>query len=246
MTIDQAQQAVDETQPDDLVWGGSLVPPSSLRVDPTARAHARTEVVVERGAVATVSARLRFLHLTHRIAYERRKDRTWVLAVEQGLEPDHDQEREVVAVDAHMPMAGLIEGLWSQHFAVVGSTTTREIGPPDDTSQLVELVSHPVNGVIELRADPLSGPHGLIRLLVRVRNTTEPLVDIPGHRAARAHSMVGCHVIVALDKGKFLSTDHSPVFAEPFVATCENENTVQVMVGRSAKVLLSAVTANPG
>ncbi len=246
MTIDQAQQIVDETQPDDLVWGGSLVPPSTLRVDPTARAYFRTESVVERGAMANVSARLRFLHLTHRVGYERRNDGAWVPAVEQDLEPDDDQEREVFVVDAHVSITDLIEGLWSHYFAVVGSTTTREIGPPEEASSLVELVSHPINGVIELRADPLSGPHGLIRLLVRARNTTEPLVDMPGHGAALAHSMVGCHVIVSLDKGRFLSTDHPPLFAESFVATCENENTVQVIVGESAKILLSAVMATPG
>jgi hypothetical protein len=153
--------------------------------------------------------------------------------------------RKLVVVDVKVPMADLIEGLWSHHFAVVGSTTTRELGPPD-ASSLIELVSHPINGVIELRADPLSGPHGLIRLLVSVRNTTEPLVDIPGNGAALAHSMVGCHVIVALDKGKFLSTDHPPLFAEPFVAMCEDENSRHVIVDGSAKILLSAVMATPG
>lgn len=246
MTIDEAQRVVDETQPHGVVWGGSLAPPSSLRVDPTAGAHARTEVVVERAAVATVATRLRFMHLTHRIGYERRKDGTWVPAVERDLELNEDQVRKAVVVDVQVPMADLIEGLWSHHFAVVGSTTTRELGPPEDGSRLIELVSHPVNGVIELRADPLSGPHGLTRLLVRVRNTTEPLVDIPGHGAALAHSMVGCHVIVALDKGKFLSVHHPPTFAEPFVAKCENENTRQVIVDDSAKILLSAVSATPG
>jgi hypothetical protein len=246
VTIDHAQRVVDETQPDDLVWGGSLAPPSSLRDSPDARANSRNEIVVERGAIATVFARLRFLHLTYRIGYERRHDGTWAPAVQHDLEPSEEHMRKLVVVDVQVPMADLIEGLWSHHFAVVGSTTTRELGPPRDESRLIELISHPVNGVIELRADPLSGPHGLIRLLVRVRNTTEPLVDIPGHGAVLAHSMVGCHVIVALDKGKFLSTDQPPLFAEPFVAMCENENSRQVILDGSAKVLLATVAATPG
>ncbi|MGH8915477.1 MAG: hypothetical protein ACRDZM_13290 [Acidimicrobiia bacterium] len=242
MTIDQAEAIVDEGVPADLIWAGSLVPPASLRVDRETRALLRAESIVDRGEMATVTARLRFRHLTHRVRYQRRGG-TWV-AMEPG--PEDGGESEIVVVDVVAPMADLIEGLWSHHFAVTGTTTTREVGEPGQESSLIELITHPVNGYIDLRGDPLSGPHGLIRLMTRVRNTTEPLVELPEQGGTLAHSMAGCHLIVALDKGRFLSADNPPQFAEDYVARCQNEGSRQFVLGESAKILLVTADSHPG
>lgn len=239
MTHDEAERIVDHNVSAELTWAGYLAPPSFLAAEPAARDHARTEVVLERAQRALIRARLRFRHLRRRIRYQPRRDGVWVPAA-QDLELDDDDGSETIRVDVEAPMTQLTEGLMSHHFVSHGKTVTREVTMPDDGAILMEWASHTVSGFVDLRADPLSGPHGLIRLFARVRNTTEPLTALETEEDALAHSLVGCHMIVVIDKGKFIDPRTPPRFAEPYLASCESEGVRPAILGEPAKILLSS------
>jgi hypothetical protein len=143
-------------------------------------------------------------------------------------------------VDIEVPVLELVEGLFTRHFGYPGVTLIREVTTHDGRPHVVEWISRSINGTVELRADPQHGPHGVVRLLVRVRNTTEPLQELASSDEARSFSLVGCHAILALDKGRFISVEDPPAFSARYVALCENEGTRPVIVDDSARILFSA------
>ena len=240
MILDEAERIVDGSMEPGEVWRGALYPAVPGTPDPFRRDYARTEWVAERVDRALLRARVRFLHLTRRTSRERRGDGVWVSVVDTGPEQGEPETSEIIRVDLEVPVAELTEGLYTHHFGFPGMTLTREVATPDGEPHVVEWVSQSVQGTIELRADPQPGPHGVIRLLVRVRNTTEPLQKLENLDEARAFALVGCHAILALDKGKFIPIEDPPAFSARYVALCENEGTRPVIVDDLARILLSA------
>jgi hypothetical protein len=73
-----------------------------------------------------------------------------------------------------------------------------------------------------------------------VRNTTEPLQHVTHPNQLLDFALVGCHAIVALSKGRFISIEDPPAFSARYVALCENQGTRPHIVDDSARILLSA------
>jgi hypothetical protein len=239
MTLDEAERIVDESMEPGDVWRGALLPAVFSSHDRFRLDQARTEWVAERADRALLRARVRFKHLTRRVSKERRDDGVWGPVEATFLEEGDSETSEIIRVDVEAPVVELIEGLFTHHFGYPGMTLTREV-TRDGKHHVVEWASQSINGIIELRADPQTGPHGVIRFFIRVRNTTEPLQRIVGPEEARAFALVGCHAILSLDKGRFISIEDPPAFSARYVALCENEGTRPVIVDDSARILFSA------
>ena len=240
MILDDAEKIVDGSMDREDVWRGALFPISTGATDLERPDHSTTEWVAERADRALLRARVRFRHLTRRISRERRDDGVWVPVPATFLEEGASETSEIIRVDLEVPVLELAEGLFTRHFGYPGVTLIREVTTHDGRPHVVEWDSRSINGTVELRADPQHGPHGVVRLLVRVRNTTEPLQELGRAEEARAYSLVGCHAILALDKGRFISVEDPPAFSARYVALCENEGTRPVIVDDSARVLFSA------
>ena len=249
MILDEAESIVDRGMETDDVWRGALFPYEPATSDPFRQDYAQTEWLAERAERASLSARVRFRHLTRAISRKRRDDGVWIEVAGTHHGRGESEIPETIRVDVEAPVAELVEGLFTHHFGFPGMTLTRELTDVDGSSRIIELASQSVTGVVELRADPQPGPHGVIRFLIRVRNTTEPLQDLGDRNRRRDFALVGCHAIVALSKGRFISIEDPPAFSARYVALCENQGTRPHLVDDSARILLSApipISAPPG
>ncbi|HEU5107522.1 MAG TPA: hypothetical protein VFT95_03005, partial [Micromonosporaceae bacterium] len=89
----------------------------------------------------------------------------------------------------------------------------------------------PLHGLLRLRADPLPGPYGGLRLRVRIENTVtwhQPDADRP---AALRHALIATHALLSLSSGTFLSLLEPPEWASVFAAECRSERIWPVLVG---------------
>jgi hypothetical protein len=225
---------------------GILMPPGYLAVDPSERTFTQTECVTDRAQMATLRVRVRFLHLTQRTLFARGDEGTWLPVDELDLGSEiirRWDEASYVQVDIETKISALVEGVVSHHFGALDAFSTQEVSTAEGRSGLVEREARTVRGVVELRADPFEGPHGVMRLMARVRNTTEPLNVVTDRDEALRHALVSCHVLLSLDKGKFISRTAPPEFARGYVSLCENEGTYPVLVDESAKTVLSSPIA---
>lgn len=237
--LDRAEDLVDDAHSRHQIWGGSLVPRVALRLTTGARDRMHVESVVERAQVALVSMRVRFHHLTGEFAYTRVSG-TWVL---DRVSSPTLLVGDVVRQDVSMPMPELTQEVWRPFAGTAGgSSTRREQVLLDGSSRLIESISQPLTWSLEVSARPFEGPHGLIRLRARLRNTTEPLAQITDPSEAQTYSLVGCHIILALDRGKFVPLADPPEYARPYVARCVNEGTAPLIADPAGKVLLATLT----
>ncbi len=99
-----------------------------------------------------------------------------------------------------------------------------------------------ISGVVRVTAERLDGPYGVVKLRVRVENST----SCDGHGQTRAealrHALVGAHLLLGLSDGAFISMIDPPEWARPAVQACVNERTWPVLVGEPGQreVMLSA------
>jgi hypothetical protein len=239
---------------------GVLVPPGWAAAEaggsePSAQ---QTECLVEAGEEPALHVKVRFLQV---------QARTVEAAVGGGFrragslevdgEPlvgwDEGVEREVDAV----ALVGRLAAEQAQPFALPGG---EEVEPVRDRAgRLVGRVVRrrwPVAGLLRVAAERLDGPYGLLRVRVRVENTTEwtpggsgglkgsPPVDRgsgglkqrsgspPVNREqALRRSLVACHTLLAVSGGRFVSLLEPPEWAAPAAAACRNEHTWPVLVG---------------
>lgn len=99
----------------------------------------------------------------------------------------------------------------------------------------------PLTGEIRVTGDPLDGPYHVMRLSIRVTNTS-PCPAAPLERAQLLrHSLITAHTVLAVTDGKFVSLLEPPEWAKPAVALCANERTFPVLVGEGrSDVMLSS------
>jgi hypothetical protein len=234
--LDRAERLVDTAAVGRRPWGEPLVPSSVTQTDPRARDRIDLEGVVDRGQRAEVAVRARFVHLTRHLEY-RRHSGTWV---EESTAEDVPVE-VVVRQDVSVPMTSLLRSDWVGFVGnAPGATGRREIDGRG-SARLIETVAETVTWRLEANAIDVPGPHGLIRLGLRLRNTTEPLMRLADSVSAGRYSMVGCHLIVTISKGRFLPLDAPPEFARTVIEAGESHGTVPTVVGDERKVILASV-----
>jgi hypothetical protein len=206
---------------------GVVMPTGYALTDPSERSFIQAECVVEGDATATVGVALRFLHP------QRRTVQRWTGT---GYDPT-----DVLDVDG-TPLAAWEEAVeheivfegsppYLRDFAVEPAARTEPV--MDRHGRLIGRVIHrrrQLRGTVLVATEPVPGPWRASRLRVRVDNRTH----LPGpvdRSTALLSALVGCHAIIGVADGAFLSMVDSPEWAAAAVADCVNIGTWPVLAG---------------
>ncbi|MDQ6669862.1 MAG: hypothetical protein M3069_03790 [Chloroflexota bacterium] len=203
---------------------GVLMPPAY----PDEASTAQTECLLEPGRNPTLQVRLRFLQVTPADGLDEGIPRELDLDVPLDS-PEHSRPFEFpepARLDQDVSDA-------SPH----GSTLPDAAGRAEVADQC-PLVS----GIVRIRAERLEGPYGVIKVRVRVENTSTWRAEPPDREDALRHALVGTHVLLGVRDGAFVSMIDPPEWAKPAVQACVNERTWPVLVGEPGQrdVMLSA------
>jgi hypothetical protein len=205
---------------------GVLMPPEYTQTDPSETSFSQTECVFEHSGQPALQITLRFLQV------QRRADpagTTWDEAVEREIE---------VSLG---PDELLGEGLTSE-FTVEGGEDREPPADADGAQGCTVRRREPLAGAVCVRATPLPGPWGAVRLQVRAENRTAPGTVPESRPDALPSALVAAHLIISISGGEFISMTDPPIWAKPAVGECENIGGWPVLAGPDGgrEVMLSA------
>ncbi|MDP9870133.1 MULTISPECIES: hypothetical protein [Streptosporangium] len=211
---------------------GVLVPPGfSATAEPSSSV---TECLLERADDAVVRLRLRFLHVRTR-SVERAEDggHRPVEELTSGgrtyLTFEEATEREVEAV---LPVAALLGAERTVEVRLPGDRSAELILAPSGEREGRVVSEHlPLQAVLRAGAERVPGPYGLIRLRVRVENTSGWTGPDATREQALRRSLISAHLLVGVTGGAFVSLLDPPEWARPAAEDCRNEHTWPVLVG---------------
>jgi hypothetical protein len=194
---------------------GVVMSPGYTAVDPSERAFAQTECVLEHGAEPTVAVVIRFLQVQRRTSAES----SWDEAVEHEV---------AVRIDA----ARLLGGDHLTEFQIPGG---------EEREGNIVRRREPLAGTVSVLCSPLPGPWGAARLRVRVENRSAPAAVPRTREQALPTALVAAHMIIGVREGAFISMTDPPEWASHEVQACENVGCWPVLAGadRGRQVMLS-------
>ncbi|EDY51983.1 conserved hypothetical protein [Streptomyces clavuligerus] len=216
---------------------GVLVPPGYGR-DSGEHSHQRTECLLEpRGPGGHLAVELRFL---------RARRRTVQRAAAPGPDayltvPELELSDRVLtpwdegvpeSVRLLLPLERLTRPEGVEHpFLLPARRETEPVTEKGAPVGRLRYATEEVSGVLRLRARELPGPYGALRLTAVVANTGGWTAPPAGADRADAlpHSLLSAHLLLALDRGRFLSATDPPRWAAPAVAECAGEHTWPVL-----------------
>ncbi|MFJ6513243.1 hypothetical protein ACIQMO_26060 [Streptomyces sp. NPDC091406] len=218
---------------------GVLVPPACTAGNGE-HAEQRTDLLLEPRSGDRLHAELRFLHVRRRTVERLEPDGSYTEVPELEL-PDRvlvpwDEGHEE-RIRLHAPLAELTG---EQAHA---RTVTFDLPPGTEHEPVLDEEGRTLGRLVRRRGrlsgeirpyvEQLPGPYRLSRLTVTVHNTVD--ASAPPHGAGRddalPHSMIGAHLLLAVEGGRFLSMTDPPEWARPAVAGLRNENTWPVLAG---------------
>jgi hydrogenase maturation protease len=104
----------------------------------------------------------------------------------------------------------------------------------DDGGMITGLIireNETVAGVVEISAEQI-GKESLLKLMVRVRNSTEfENSEQKSRDQALMHSLLSAHVVLGVSGGEFISLLEPPDDVRDLAASCKNIGTWPVLVG---------------
>ena len=187
---------------------GVVMSPGYTAVDPSERAFAQTECILEHGAQPTVAAVIRFLQVQRRT----RAGSSWDEAVEQEV---------AVQVDPARFLGG-------------GHVTVFEIPGGEEREGDIVRRRENLTGTVSVLVTPLPGPWGAARLRVRVDNRSGPDAGPRTREEALPTALVAAHMIIGVSDGAFISMTDPPEWARREVQACENAGCWPVLAGADA------------
>jgi hypothetical protein len=194
---------------------GVVMSPGYTAVDPSERAFAQTECVLEHRADPTVAVVIRFLQVQRRTT----ADSSWDEAVEHEV---------TVRTDAARLLGG-------------GVVTEFEIPGGEEREGDFVRRREALTGTVSVLCSPLPGPWGAARLRVRVENRSAPATVPRTREDALPTALVAAHMIIGVREGAFISMTDPPEWASHEVQACENVGCWPVLAGadRGRQVMLS-------
>jgi hypothetical protein len=194
---------------------------------------------------AEVTGELRFLHLRRRLVERSDEGHPGAFRPVESLELDGQlhvawDEAEVRDVALRVPAHG------ESHTGFV-LPAHRQVEPLADRSgevvaRLVREIAT-INGTVQLSLEPVAADHPLCRLRLRVENHSDgPPLLAPRDQAMGA-SLLGTHLLLAVEGGRFLSLTDPPGWAAEAAAECRQGGLYPVLVEGGAPgqdVLLAA------
>ncbi|NEC21597.1 hypothetical protein [Streptomyces parvus] len=218
---------------------GVLVPPACTAGNGE-HAEQRTDLLLEPRSGDRLDAELRFLHVRRRTVERLEPDGSYTEVPELEL-PDRvlvpwDEGHEE-RIPLHAPLAELTGEQAHTRTVTFDLPPGTEHEPvlDEEGRTLGRLVRRRgrLSGEIRPYVEQLPGPYRLSHLTVTVRNTVD--APPPAHGGSRddalPHSMIGGHLLLAVEGGRFLSMTDPPEWARPAVAGLRNENTWPVLAG---------------
>jgi hypothetical protein len=203
----------------------------------------QTECLVEGGPRTTLSATVRFLHLTARQIGELTGG-DWPASGAPAFRPvesltvagkpwhtwQESVERAVVAGGLNLGECRAQPR--SSRFAFPSSRNTEPLNSPNgEAVGIIVRAQQALQGSVELSAEPAGD--GLYKVRVRIINET-PLADASRmvREEAVLHSLVSTHTILEVSGGAFVSAIDPPEPWRQAAAACRNEGTWPVLVGQ--------------
>ncbi|MFI5735494.1 hypothetical protein ACIA49_35620 [Kribbella sp. NPDC051587] len=196
---------------------GVLMPPGYD--DPSERTWSQTECLLDGGSAA-LTIRIRFLQAQRRTVLD--ADRSEVAALQVG---DTTYVPWDEAVEQHVDVSVALSDLpCERSFEVAGGVEVEGAG-----AGLLQRIREPLSGVLILSAETLPGPYGVVRLRLRVENTSAGR-DTERSSALR-HALIAHHLLVAANGARFISLLEPPEWATGYVPACENVGIFPVLAG---------------
>jgi hypothetical protein len=210
-------------------WG-VLMPPGYAAGGTGEYAESRTELLVEPGPQAVLHVRLRFLQVQARVVEV--PDGTGYRPVRSLAAGGHEYTTFEEAVEREVETVLPFAGLATEARVPFGVPGGEDVEPVRDGGG-ARLVRRrcPLRGTLSLRADPLPGPFGGMRLRMTVQNVS-PWHEPAATRAeALKHALVATHTLLSVSEGAFLSLLDPPEWAADAARDCRNEGSWPVLVG---------------
>jgi hypothetical protein len=211
-------------------WG-VLMPRSYAERGTGERSASCTELLAEPAEGAVLHVRLRFLQLQRRIAEVPGEHGFQAVSSVHVGDTEHTTWEEAVEreVDAVVDVAGLSGDGHIVAFDVDGGRDESPI--PGGGGARLARERDPLRGELVLRADPLPGPFGGVRLTVRVVNGSAWHEDGATRETALRRALIGAHTLLSLSAGHFLSATDPPEWASVATKECRADGAWPVLVG---------------
>lgn len=202
-------------------WG-VVIPQAQAELGDTEPSEVVTEVLVRTTAATALEVTARFLHLELRQMHDAEGRPVEELEVDGVAVPTWEEGHEGEVTTGTRPLVELAE--LTLPLDVSGSHRTEAAGTGH-----AERTAEPLTGTLDVTTERLADD--VVRLRVRVANTT----DWSAWRAPREQvvrrSLVGVHVLLAAHDGTFASAIDPPDWAEPHAAECQSRHLHPVLVG---------------
>ncbi|MFF0226831.1 hypothetical protein [Streptomyces sp. NPDC004629] len=232
-----------------LRWQFGVLVPPGWGAEREEHAFQHTECLLEPKDGAVLAVELRFLRARRRTVQRARADGDFETVPELRLADrvlvpwDEGIEERVEAV---VPVADLLTGDVTVPFERCAGTAHETVRDPAGrpAGRTVNRYA-PLAGRLRLSARELDGPYRVVRLTAVAENTsdwTPPAGHAADRDAALPRSLVAAHLLMAVDRGSFLSMTDPPEWAGGAVAACRNLHTWPVLAGEPgrADVVLSS------
>jgi hypothetical protein len=199
---------------------GVLMPPAYGAVDPSERTWSQTDCLLD-GDEAELAVRIRFLQAQRRTVLNAERVEVESLQTEDTSYVAWDE-----AVEQHIDVTVDLADLPREvPFEVAGGMELEPVGE----AGFLQRTRRPLAGILALSTETLPGPYGVVRLRLRVENTSVGS-DTERSKALR-QALIAHHVLVAADGAHFLSLLEPPEWATGYVAGCENLGIFPVLAG---------------
>ena len=217
--------------PEPFVAGGATGESSSMQ----------TEMIIEAGARARLHVRLRALQVQTRTI--ERLDADGVYRAVDALDTptqlwtsfDEAVEHGYDVVDIGIDQ---LAGGGARPLGELRCATGMDTEPIPGGGGRIVRQRWPVVGRLSGAATAFDGPYPLVRLTIRIDNTTDWCGPAEMRDDVMRRSLVAVHLLMAIDDGRFVSMLDPPEFARPAVSTCANTGTFPVLI--SDDVVLSS------
>lgn len=199
----------------------------------------QTELLLEDRGGARLYLRVRFLQVQARTVEQATTDgfrAVESVEVGAGLLVSWDEGVEQ-QIDVEVSLDELHAG---ERVIPLELASGRDVEPVDETVRIVRE-RWPITGRLVLRAEPIPGPYGLVKLRARIENVT-PWEDPSDDRdEAVRRAFVATHTLIATQGGRFVSLLDPPEWAAPFAQSCTNVRTWPVLIDEDGNdVVLSS------
>ena len=214
---------------------GVVAPRDLCLTDGSESWEMQTECLVDAAGDARIDVRVRFLQLQARIVEAADEAADGGFAPVESLEVEGEEivcwdeavERQIDEAD--VSVTELCQGEQAIPFSVDGGRAVEDVhGAHGELTGRVVRTRWSINGTLRLSAERFDG---LVRLRVRVENLTPWPSGATGRDEALRRSLLGCHTLLAVHNGSFLSMIDPPAEAAVIAKTCANLRTWPVLVG---------------